>query len=157
MRLLNTKWYRMTAAAKKTWLYFNPRWICLIFNLIGGSQSRDLFPRNYNHLLSPTAAVHKHLKQRNFNQNWCILFSWLEYVKCVICKERSIGTGNIFVLKVPKSVRCHQMSSNVNCHQISIVICSGPRIEISQRVSSQSLSNLSKCHQSYLSKQSIYF
>ena len=150
MRLLNMKLYRMTTAAKKTWLYLNPRWIFLIS---GGSQSRHLFPRNYNHLLSPTAAVHKHLKQRNFNQNWCILFSWLEYVKCVIFKEKVSRHWKYICFKSSK--KC-QMSSNGNCHQISIVICSGPRIEISQQVSSQSLStNPNVINLTFLSSLSI--
>ena len=76
--------------------------------------------------------------------------------------------------------KCHQIS-NVKCNQMSnivkflmsneVALCSGPcRVplqwppaaapdysrEISQRLSTQCLSNLFKCHPSFLSKQSFY-
>ena len=94
----------------------------------------------------------------------------------VKCHEVS----KVFKCQTSPNGKCHQIS-NVKCNQMSnivkflmsveVALCSGPcRVplqwppaaapdysrEISQRLSTQCLSNLFKCHPSFLSKQSFY-
>ena len=80
--------------------------------------------------------------------------------------------SNVTKWQIPSNVKCNQMSNIVKfLMSVEVALCSGPcRVplqwppaaapgysrEISQRLSTQCLSNLFKCHPSFLSKQSFY-
>ena len=94
-------------------------------------------------------------------------------MKCQISLNvKGIKMSNVTKGQMPSNVKCNQMSNIVKfLMSVEVALCSGPcRVplqwppaaapdysrEISQRLSTQCLSNLFKCNPSILSKQSFY-